>query len=272
MKIAQFYDKDHVRLGLIEADTLKPFDFDGDMIDMIKRGKPPETVSEAIPLEKVRLAPAVSCPSKIIALGLNYRDHADESKGQVPEVPLVFAKFPNSIIGPNEEITWHKSVTQKVDYEAELAVIIGKEVSHCPESHAMEAVFGYSCANDVSARDLQFSDGQWVRGKSLDTFCPIGPWVVAGDEIADPHSLIIRCWLNGELMQDSHTSLMIFSVPTVVSFLSRHFTLLPGDLILTGTPKGVGAFRKPSVYMKDGDTVIVEIERIGRLTNRCRTR
>ena len=140
----------------------------------------------------------------------------------------------------------------------------------CPEGSALEAVFGYTCANDVSARDLQFGDGQWVRGKSLDTFCPLGPWVVTTDEIPDPHSLKIRCWLNGEVMQDSHTGLMIFKIRSLVSFMSRHFTLLPGDIILTGTPHGVGAFREPPVYMKDGDEVVVEIERVGRLVNTCR--
>ena len=161
-------------------------------------------------------------------------------------------------------------MTQKVDYEAELAVIIGREVCNATEEEAMGSVFGYTCGNDVSARDLQFGDGQWVRGKSLDTFCPLGPWVVTTDEVKDPHALGIRCWLNGELMQDSHTSRMIFHVPALVSFLSRHFTLLPGDVIMTGTPSGVGAFRDPSVYLKDGDEVVVEIEGVGRLVNTCK--
>jgi 2-keto-4-pentenoate hydratase/2-oxohepta-3-ene-1,7-dioic acid hydratase in catechol pathway len=134
----------------------------------------------------------------------------------------------------------------------------------------MEAVFGYACANDVSARDLQFGDGQWVRGKSLDTFCPIGPWIVTGDEIPDPHCLSIKAVLNGVTMQDSNTSMMIFKVPEVVQFISRQITLLPGDVILTGTPHGVGAFRNPSIYMKDGDVVTVEIEKVGRLTNPCK--
>ena len=161
-------------------------------------------------------------------------------------------------------------VTQKVDFEAELAVVIRKEVYNCTEAEATETIFGYTCGNDVSARDLQFGDGQWVRGKSLDTFCPIGPWIVTPDDIPDPHSLKIRCMLNGRLMQDSNTNMIIFKVPTLISFFSRHFTLLPGDIILTGTPHGVGAFRDPSVYMKDGDEVTVEIEGIGRLVNRCR--
>ena len=135
----------------------------------------------------------------------------------------------------------------------------------------MESVYGYTCANDVSARDLQFGDGQWVRGKSLDTFCPIGPWIVTADEISDPHNLIIKCILNGQVMQDSNTSQMIFKIPYLISFISKHITLSPGDVILTGTPSGVGRFRKPRVLLKEGDEVTVEIQGIGKLTNRCQT-
>ncbi|MDY6971571.1 MAG: fumarylacetoacetate hydrolase family protein [Thermodesulfobacteriota bacterium] len=273
MKIVQFYDNSHVRLGLIKSDSVIPFDFGGDMIDFIKSKRPPGLLrAKPISLHHLRLAPPLTRPSKIIAIGLNYRDHVKESKGEIPEVPLAFAKFPNSITGHHGKITWDEDVTGKVDFEAELAVIIGKTVYNCPEVEALKAVFGYTCANDVSARDLQFGDGQWVRGKSLDTFCPLGPWLVTTEEITDPHVLKIRCWLNDLLMQDSYTGQMIFTVPHLISFLSRHFTLFPGDIILTGTPKGVGAFRKPSVYMKDGDKVVVEIEGIGRLVNRCRAR
>lgn len=272
MKIAQFYEKSRIRLGLVKGNDLVPIDFDGDMIDFIRNRQRHETFEgSAIPVDQAKLAPPVARPSKIIALGLNYKDHADESKGNVPEVPLVFAKFPNSLIGHMDQITWNKNITKKVDYEAELAVVVGKTIRNCRVTEAMESVFGYTCANDVSARDLQFGDGQWVRGKSLDTFCPIGPWLVTSDEIEDPHSLKIRFWLNGRLMQDSHTGLMIVSIPDLISFLSRHFTLIPGDIILTGTPSGVGAFREPSVYMEDGDEAVVEIEGIGRLVNRCRT-
>lgn len=273
MKIVQFYDNCHIRVGLIESDSLIPVDFDGDMIDFIKREMPQELCcGSPVSLRQVRLAPPLTRPSKIIAIGLNYKDHAQESKGEIPEVPLVFAKFPSSIIGHHGQIIWDENVTRKVDFEAELGVIIGKTVYNCPEREALKAVFGYTCVNDVSARDLQFGDGQWVRGKSLDTFCPLGPWLVTTEEIPDPHILKIRCWLNDNLMQDSHTGLMIFRVPFLISFLSRHFTLVPGDIILTGTPKGVGAFRKPSVYMEGGDEVVVEIEGIGRLVNRCRTK
>jgi 2-keto-4-pentenoate hydratase/2-oxohepta-3-ene-1,7-dioic acid hydratase in catechol pathway len=272
MKMTQFYHKNRVFLGIVEENGFRPIDFDGDMVDFIRCGNQPETRKKTIPFDKVKWAAPVTRPSKIIALGLNYKDHAKESKGKIPDVPLIFAKFPNSLIGHNEPIRWDASLTKKVDFEAELAVIIGKEVQNCLESEAMKAVFGYTCANDVSARDLQFGDGQWVRGKSLDTFCPLGPWIVTADALPDPHSLIIRSWLNGSLMQDSRTNLMFFRIPWLVSFLSRHFTLIPGDVILTGTPAGVGAFRDPSVYMKDGDEVVVEVEKIGRLVNTCRTR
>jgi 2-keto-4-pentenoate hydratase/2-oxohepta-3-ene-1,7-dioic acid hydratase in catechol pathway len=270
MKIAQFIDKDRVRLGFILEEVFQPIDFDGDMMDFLANGGSDQPLGPALTLSQVTLAPPVSRPSKIIAIGLNYLDHATEGKTKAPKVPLIFAKFPNSVIGSAGTITWTENVTRKVDFEAELAVVIGKKISDCPEEKALEAVFGYTCANDVSARDLQFGDGQWVRGKSLDTFCPIGPWIVTSDEIPDPQCLKIESRLNGEVMQSSNTEHMIFPVSFLVSFMSRHFTLFPGDLILTGTPSGVGTFREPSVYMKNGDEIVVSIERIGDLKNRCR--
>jgi 2-keto-4-pentenoate hydratase/2-oxohepta-3-ene-1,7-dioic acid hydratase in catechol pathway len=277
MKIAQFYEGTRVRLGFIQNDTLIPIDFDGDMIEFIQSHRDSRRVlklqnSQTMNLDRVTLAPPVSCPSKIIGIGLNYKDHAEEQKAKVPDVPVVFAKLPNTLIGPKEAIAWDAKVTGKVDFEAELAVVIGSRIQNCPESEALGAVFGYSCANDVSARDLQFRDIQLLRGKSLDTFCPLGPWIVTGDEIPNPNSLKIQSWLNGRLMQDGNTSLMIFSIPFLVSFLSRHFTLLPGDVILTGTPRGVGVFRDPPIFMKEGDELAVEIERVGRLVNTCRNR
>ncbi len=274
MKIAQYYDKQKIRLGLIHTEKIVPINFNGDMIEFIKSGQSTKPADRAIPLKDIKLAPPVIQPSKIIAVGLNYKDHADESSEDLPDMPeepLIFSKFPNSVTGPDQNITWNTQVTQKVDFEAELAVVIGKEVFDCTESDAMEAVFGYTCGNDVSARDLQFGDGQWVRGKSLDTFCPLGPWIVTPEDLPDPHSLKIQCRLNGQLMQNSTTGLLVFKVPTLISFFSRHFTLMPGDIIMTGTPHGVGAFRDPPIYMKDGDEVIVEIEGIGKLVNKCRT-
>ena len=271
MKIAQFYEKDRIHLGVIDGESLIPIDFHGEMTNFIKKNSGPEPSGKAIALDKVKFAPPVSNPSKIVALGLNYMDHIKESKGKPPESPLIFAKFPSSLIGHNDYITWDANLTKKVDFEAELAVIIGKTIYNCPKDRAMEAIFGYTCANDVSARDLQFGDGQWVRGKSLDTFCPLGPWIVTADDIPDPHSLGIRSRLNSRIMQDSNTSMMIFRIPDLISFISKHFTLIPGDIIRTGTPHGVGTFRDPPIYMKDGDEVIVEIEKIGRLANICRT-
>ena len=271
MKITQYLLDGETHLGLIEEDRLHPLRFQGDMIDFIEGpSKVEKTTESPLPLHQVRFAPVVNNPSKIIALGLNYLDHARESKGTIPKAPLIFAKFPNSLVGHKELISWRREITKKVDFEAELAVIIGKKAYRCEEKEAMDYVFGYCCANDVSARDLQFGDGQWVRGKSLDTFCPLGPWIVSRDEIPDPHSLKIRTVLNGTTMQDSNTSLMIFQIPRVIHFLAAHLTLMPGDVILTGTPHGVGAFREPSIYMKDGDEVVVEIEKIGRLVNRCK--
>ena len=270
MKIAQYVMGEKIRLGIIENDKLIPIRFDGDMVDFMKAGKPAETAGDPLPLDEVKLAAPVTRPSKIIAIGLNYRDHAEENKMEIPENPIVFAKFPSSLLEPNGTITWSEAVTQRVDYEAEMAVIIGKKVYACTEANANQAVFGYSCANDVSARDHQREDGQWIRGKSLDTFCPLGPWIVTADEIADPHSLGIQCIVNDEVMQSSNTNQLIFGIPNLISFLSRHFTLLPGDIILTGTAGGVGVFRKPPVFLKDGDEVIVEIEGLGRLVNRCK--
>jgi 2-keto-4-pentenoate hydratase/2-oxohepta-3-ene-1,7-dioic acid hydratase in catechol pathway len=270
MKIAQFYDKGRIRLGLIEGNHLIPLDFQGGMIDFIKVRPEPSPSGEIIVIDNVKFAPPISNPSKIVAIGLNYADHIRESKGEIPASPIIFAKFPNSLLGHHDVITWDPNLTQKVDFEAELAVVVGKRIYKCHETDAMDAVFGYTCANDVSARDLQFGDGQWVRGKSLDTFCPLGPWIVAPDEIGDPHALGIRCVLNGKTMQESTTSMMIFKLPELITFISTSFTLVPGDVILTGTPHGVGAFREPPVYLKDGDEVVVEIEKVGRLTNICR--
>jgi 2-keto-4-pentenoate hydratase/2-oxohepta-3-ene-1,7-dioic acid hydratase in catechol pathway len=273
MKLAQYYFNDRLQIGLVKDNVLSPVDFDGDMLDFINSGKAITSLSKNhINVKQAILAAPLTRPSKIIAVGLNYKDHARESKGEIPRQPLIFAKFPNTIIGPNQNIAWETNITKKVDFEAELAVIIANKVRNCTETEALASVFGYTCANDVSARDLQFGDRQWVRGKSLDTFCPLGPWIATPDEIPAPHSLNIRCRLNNRLMQDSNTGMMIFNIPTLISFMSRHFTLFPGDIILTGTPHGAGAFKEPSVYMKNGDKVVVEIEGIGQLSNQCVSR
>lgn len=271
MKIAQYYQNNQIRLGIVDDDSLTPTDFEGDMIDYIKDGNGLKPQGDPIPMHRIQFAPVVSDPPKIIAIGLNYLDHIEESRGEAPKNPLVFAKFSSSLIGHNEHITWDPGLTTMVDFEAELAVVIGKTAHNCPESDTIDKIFGYTCANDVTARDLQFGDGQWVRGKSLDTFCPIGPWIVTSDDIHDPHSLGIKCSLNGKIMQESNTGMMIFKLPYLIRFLSKNFTLQPGDIILTGTPHGVGSARNPAIFMKDGDEVVVEIEGVGRLANICKT-
>ncbi len=222
------------------------------------------------PLAEVRLAAPVQ-PSKICAIGLNYMEHVLEGGRKPPERPVLFAKLPTSVIGPGDEIRWEPALSDKIDFEAELAVVIGRTARRVKAADAYDYVFGYTCANDVTARDLQEADGQWVRAKSFDTFCPLGPWIVTRDEIAEPHGLPIRCEVNGEVMQQSATDMLIFRIPFLIEFLSRAFTLLPGDLILTGTPPGVGHYRKPPRYLTDGDVVTVTVEGIGALTNTCRT-
>jgi 2-keto-4-pentenoate hydratase/2-oxohepta-3-ene-1,7-dioic acid hydratase in catechol pathway len=232
-------------------------------------GYPPNLDHTALRWDSVPLLAPVGRPGKIVAVGKNYADHARETKAEPPKSPILFAKFPTTLNGPGAPVTWSAALTQKVDYEAELAVVIGRTARRVSEQDGLNYVFGYSCANDVTARDLQFGDGQWVRGKSLDTFCPLGPVLATTDEIPDPQGLAIRCELNGQTVQKSSTSEMIFGVAFLVSFCSQAFTLEPGDVILTGTPGGVGHFHEPPVYLKHGDTVAVEIERIGRLENPC---
>ena len=205
-------------------------------------------------------------PQKIICIGLNYRDHAEEQGIALPERPLLFAKWPNTLIGPGDPIRL-PGISHEVDYEAELAVVIGDRVAQASPDNALEAVRGYLCANDVSGRDVQFADKQWVRGKSFDTFCPVGPELVPASDVPDPQALRIRAILNGQVMQDSTTANMVFGVAEIVSFVSQAITLEPGDLILTGTPEGVGVFREPKVTLRPGDVVEVEIEGIGVLRN-----
>ena len=222
------------------------------------------------PLNTVELLAPIARPGKIVAIGRNYREHTTEEGVEPPKAPLIFSKWPSCVIGPEDEIRWDPALTAQVDYEAELAVVIGRTARRVSEAEALDYVLGYTCLNDVSARDLQFGDGQWIRGKSLDTFCPMGPALVTADEIPDPQDLAISCRVNGELLQDATTADMYFGVAAIISFCSQAFRLDPGDVIATGTPGGVGIFRDPPVLLGDGDEVIVEIERIGRLRNICR--
>jgi 2-keto-4-pentenoate hydratase/2-oxohepta-3-ene-1,7-dioic acid hydratase in catechol pathway len=211
----------------------------------------------------------ITTPRKVICVGLNYADHADESGGDPPDSPVLFAKFPSAITGPGNAIEWDPELTSSVDYEAELCAVIGERARKVSEAEAMAHVAGFTPGNDVSARDLQFADEQWVRGKSLDTFAPLGPYLVTTDEIDDVHDLSIRAHLDGETVQESTTANLLFDVPELVSFCSQAFVLEPGDVIFTGTPAGVGAFRDPPLYLEDGNEITVSIEGLGDLTNPC---
>lgn len=215
----------------------------------------------------LEIGPCVANPSKIICVGLNYRQHAIESNMTVPETPVLFSKFNNSLAAPEETIPLPGNAVE-YDYEAELGVVIGRRARYVSESEAMDYVLGYCTVNDLSARDLQFRTNQWLLGKTLDKFLPVGPYLVTADEVGDPQSLRIRCWLNGELRQDSTTGDMIFRVSYLISYLSQYMTLEPGDLISTGTPQGVIHGMKEKVWMKPGDETVVEVEKLGRLRNR----
>jgi 2-keto-4-pentenoate hydratase/2-oxohepta-3-ene-1,7-dioic acid hydratase in catechol pathway len=204
-------------------------------------------------------------PQKIVCVGMNYRDHAAEQGMALPERPILFAKWPNALIADGEPIRI-PPITRQVDYEAELGVVIGRRACRVPIADALDVVRGYVVVNDVSARDLQFSDGQWVRAKSLDTFLPMGELVPA-ERVPDPQDLRIRAVLNGNVMQDSSTSNMIFGVAEIISFVSEAITLEPGDLVITGTPAGVGAFRTPPVWLQAGDEIRIEIDTVGAITN-----
>jgi 2-keto-4-pentenoate hydratase/2-oxohepta-3-ene-1,7-dioic acid hydratase in catechol pathway len=275
MKLAAvLLDNSAALVAKMGDEPLRKLDLTPDMLELLHvdraereaaylRGQP---VDEA----NLRFLAPIAQPGKIIAIGQNYMDHCREQHITPPDKPLIFAKLPSSITATGSIIQWDPELATKVDYEAELAVIIGKETRLVSPESAMNYVFGYTTANDVTARDLQKGDGQWTRAKGMDTFCPLGPWLVTADEIADPQNLAIRSTVNGEVRQDSSTREMVFDVKTLISYISRAFTLYPGDILLTGTPSGVGNFRNPPALLHDGDTVVVEIEGIGRLENLCR--
>jgi 5-carboxymethyl-2-hydroxymuconate isomerase len=237
-----------------------------DRIQDVIAGRGIEPVGSTIPVTDARLLAPVT-PGKVIAVGQNYLDHIREQGVEPPGMPVLFPKFPSSVIGPGEEIRWTAGLTEQVDYEAELAVVIGRRATRVGVETAMEHVFGYTAANDVSARDLQFGDGQWTRGKGLDRFLPLGPVVVEAGEVPDPGDLAIRCRVNGALVQDGTTRDMVFSVAEIIAFVSEGITLEPGDVLLTGTPNGVGYFREPQLFLSPGDTVEVEVGDFGVLSN-----
>jgi 2-keto-4-pentenoate hydratase/2-oxohepta-3-ene-1,7-dioic acid hydratase in catechol pathway len=236
----------------------------GRLVDHLCRDPAP-AAGELIPAGDAALGPPIARPGKLICIGLNYRDHAEETKASLPEAPLLFSKPSNCVIGPESGIEKPPGEV-KLDYEAELAIVIGRAARRLSTEDAPKAIGGYACFNDVSERVAQLSDGQWFRGKSFDTFGPFGPWVASVDEIEDPHSLGVRCLVNGEARQDSSTSELIFKIPEIVSYCSHAMSLEPGDVIATGTPAGVAL--GTGNYLEEGDIVTVEIDGLGSLTNR----
>ena len=287
MKLITFTSPNGPRLGAVKNNTIIDLPaasnnaLPADMLAFLQQGDKAMLLAQEIldrdnldafsqPFDERKLLAPIANPSKIMAVGRNYAAHAHEQKMEPPKSPVIFAKYPSAIIGPNQAITWSGSLTQKVDFEAELAVVIGKTARKVGEADALNYVAGYTVCNDVSARDLQFSDKQYTRGKSLDTFCPLGPWLVTADEISNPQALRLQAILNGQVMQDATTGDMLFGVAQLIAFMSRAFTLFPGDIISTGTPSGVGVFRDPPVFMQDGDEIVIEVEQVGRIKNICR--
>ena len=274
MKLAQFKTKtsDEARLGKLEngvivditevAPTMLDFIHKGSAAVQAARGVTPKT---AYAPDAVEYLPAVNA-GKVLAIGRNYVDHAIEGGSEPPKAPMIFCKFLNSLTGHNQPVTLH-AISEKIDFEAELAVVIGRRATKVSQEDALNYVFGYACLDDVSARDLQFADGQWVRGKGLDGFCPLGPFITTRDEIADPQSLKIEGILNGEVMQSSNTDKMIFNVAYLIHYITQGITLEAGDVIATGTPDGVGVFRNPPVLLKDGDVFEVKIDGLETLRN-----
>lgn len=254
--------------SLSAGDLLQCFDLDGGFYEKAVAALESEQLPR-LNRSKIELAAPVVRPGKIICIGLNYRDHAEESGMEIPKSPIVFSKFSACAIGATESIVLPAGSAQ-VDFEAELAFVVGRRAKNVAAADAFSCVFGYTNFNDVSARDFQFADGQWQRGKSCDTFAPMGEFIATRDEIEDPHDLRIRFRLNGETLQDSNTKQLIFKIPELIEFLSASVTLEPGDVIATGTPPGVGFARKPPVFLKDGDRAEVEIEGLGILSNQVR--
>lgn len=254
--------------GILEGDRIYQTSFTDSLLDTIRRGIKPEKTSRTFEIDEVNLLAPLK-PGKILALGRNYADHAKEMGNEIPEKPLIFAKMTSSVIGPNQVIQWRESITQQVDWEGELAVVIGKRASNVTAEEAPRYIFGYTIANDVSARDLQVSESQWARAKGLDTFCPLGPCVVSRDELSEVDHLSLETRLNGDVVQNGNTDQMIHKIPDLIAYLSKTFTLEPGDVVLTGTPSGVGKGMKPPRFLTTGDTVSITIEGIGTLTNSC---
>ncbi|WP_411842872.1 fumarylacetoacetate hydrolase family protein [Salinicoccus sp. HZC-1] len=280
MKLLTFYKDDVLKPGVLTDKGI--LDISGSYPTMIEAIERNEGLNEFLDfaleensnyyLDKnnLKYGPAIDCMEKIICVGLNYQKHADESNMPAPDHPILFSKFRNSLSADGDKVAIPKEATQ-VDYEAELAIIIGKEAKYVSEDEALDYVFGYACSNDLSERAFQTRSAQWLLGKSLDGFCPLGPYVVTKDEIEDPNKLRISLSVNGERRQDSNTNDMIFNCQQIISYVSNYMTLEPGDVILTGTPEGVAlGYEGEKPWLKAGDEVVVEIERLGRLVTKLK--
>jgi len=255
--------------GRVEGDAVVPMG--PSLVDWLAFGTQGIGTGAPRPLAEMRLLAPVPRPGKIVCVGLNYRDHAKETGAAIPDEPVLFSKFANSVVGPGADVVVPPRAGN-IDYEAELAVVIGRRASRVAAADALGHVAGYACANDVSARSLQFLSGQWLLGKAIDTFLPLGPFLVTADEVPDPQALGIRCLVNDELRQDSNTGEMVFGVAELIAYASRTITLEPGDLLVTGTPGGVGMATDPPRYLRDGDRMRVEIDGLGQLDNTVRAR
>jgi 2-keto-4-pentenoate hydratase/2-oxohepta-3-ene-1,7-dioic acid hydratase in catechol pathway len=264
LRLCTYSHSGNPRPGLVEDGLVRPLDAP-DLLAVV-RGAPAAPAGAGRPLAETELLAPLR-PGKLIGIGLNYRDHAAERGEPLPAEPLMFAKLTTSVTGPAGPVVL-PDYTAELDYEGELAVVIGREARDVPPARALEHVFGYAIMDDVTARDRQRAEPQWVRAKGGDAFGPFGPWVTSADEVPDPQALRIRTWVNGELRQDGSTADMVFGVAELVAYCSDQFTLEPGDVITTGTPAGVGSARRPPAYLGAGDTVRVEVERLGALEHR----
>ncbi|MCG7407232.1 fumarylacetoacetate hydrolase family protein [Paenibacillus sp. ACRRX] len=277
MKLLTYYENHSLKTGVKTSHGI---------VDISNVGTMHEIIADKVKLEqartaaeqsdhyldetKLQLGPCVPDPGKIICVGLNYRKHAEETNASIPQHPILFNKFNNTVAACGDDIALPVKVTSEVDYEAELVIVIGKAAKYVDKDQALAHVFGYCNVNDLSARDLQMRTQQWLLGKSCDGFSPLGPYLVTADEVGNPNQLAISCTVNGEVRQSSNTSDMIFYCDEIVSYISQHMSLAPGDIILTGTPEGVvlGLPPEERVYLQDGDIVTIEIEGLGKLTNR----
>lgn len=273
MKYASFIHNGKEKWGAVNGDSIHTSEIHPKLLDYIISGIPDKFKGEAIPLDKVHLlAPFYRPKRNVFCVGRNYYDHIMELNDQAEadkraKYPAFFTKATMSVTGPYSNIMLHKNVTDQLDYEVELAVIIGKKGMNIAESDAIDYVFGYTVLNDISARDLQINHLQWVKGKGLDTSCPMGPWVVDKSDIEDPHNLNLCSTVNGEIRQNANTRLMMWRIPQLISILSAGMTIFPGDVLATGTPAGVGKAMKPPCFLKNGDIVKCEVEGIGYIEN-----